>query len=157
KLMTAQQKQWLRDFVHAGGGYLGFCAGAFLADAKVDNENTIEGLGFIPGTTRDRRDDAKAVMVMLDWRGKQRHVYFEGGGYFEFPASSPVNVIATYEDGKAATIAVRYGHGHVVVTGPHPEAPDSWKEAAGLEDPDGSDFDLADDMLRSVLAFRSAN
>ncbi len=157
RLLSPQQKQWLRDFVNAGGGYIGFCAGAFLADAKVDNENTVEGLGFIPGTTRDRRTDGKALMLALDWRGKPRHVYFEGGAYFEFPNNAPVNVIATYEDGKPATIAVRYGRGRVVVTGPHPEAPDSWKEAAGLEDPDGPDFDLADDMLRSALASRTAD
>ena len=150
-LMSPEQKQLLRDFVHAGGGYLGFCAGAFLADAKVDNANTVEGLGFLPGTTRDLQKVAKPAMVTVDWRGKMRHLYFEGGAYFEFPRDAPVNIIATYEDGKPATIEVHYGLGHVLVTGPHPEAPDSWKHAAGLEDADGQDFDLAEDMLRSVL------
>jgi glutamine amidotransferase-like uncharacterized protein len=45
----------VRDFVKAGGGYVGICAGAFLASAKYDwslalvNANTFTGNREIPG------------------------------------------------------------------------------------------------------------
>jgi hypothetical protein len=40
----------------------------------------------------------------------------------------------------------------VVVSGAHPEAPDSWKTSQLLYDEDGTDLDLAIDMLLRAVS-----
>jgi glutamine amidotransferase-like uncharacterized protein len=149
--MPAGTKEELRNFIRAGGGYLGFCAGMFFADSTVDDADKIPGLGIIPGSTRDYKTVAKAVIIPINWQGKIRHMYLEEGGFFELDKGANATLLARYPTGEAAAIAARFGKGHVAVSGPHPEAPRSWLEEHGLEDPDGPDYDLADEMLLRAL------
>jgi glutamine amidotransferase-like uncharacterized protein len=149
--ISPHQMDLIRRFVADGGAYVGFCAGAFYSDRKVDNADTIDGLGLIPGTTVDYRPDAPPALLKLNWRGEIRRVYFEGGATFRFASTDPVSVIARYDDGLPATISVNYGRGTVVVTGAHPEAPEQWKKLYELKDPDGPDLDLAQDMFAVAL------
>ncbi len=146
----------IREFVKNGGGYVGFCAGAFLADKTVDNPETIAGLGIIPIGTYDYPLDnnhGHGDMTWIDWGGKRRHVFFNGGGSFYVNKEHPeVHVLASFAaDGAPATIEVMFGKGHVVVSGAHPEASAAWKSKAGVIDQDGPDFDLAVDMVERSL------
>ena len=144
----------IRKFVHEGGGYVGLCAGAFLADTTVDSKDTVRGLGIIPWSTDYYPIDSgeNGTLARITWRGKSRVLFFNGGGTFALDDSHPVKVIAKYEDGQPATIETTFGNGRLALTGAHPEALESWKTDAKLNDPDGSDWDLALEMLCDVLA-----
>jgi glutamine amidotransferase-like uncharacterized protein len=146
----------IREFVRQGGGYVGFCAGAFLADTTVDDDGKVAGLGIIPVESYDyplESPTGHALMTWVNWGGRRRHLLFDGGASFRVtPKSTDVTVIATYEnDGAPATIKNQFGRGQVVVTGAHPEASYSWKSKDGLIDQDGPDYDLAIEMFDLAL------
>ena len=142
--MDSDLKVRLREFVKNGGGFVGFCAGAFVTTSLVGATENI-GLGIFPGRTTLYGSGAE--MQTVNWQGHTRTLYWEGGPYLsELPSS--VEVIASYENGAVATARTLFGKGRVFITGLHPEAPMSWRTANGFEDPDGTDFDLAVDMIR---------
>ena len=151
KATTKAQKNLLRTFVAEGGSYFGICAGAFFADHTVDDENTLEGLGFIPGESKDFLPGITEDFILeIFWGSLQRFLYFSQGATFKLNRSQPVEVIARYDDGQPAVVQFKYGKGTVLLSGPHPEAPESWKEH--LNDPDGSDYDLTEELLDRVSA-----
>jgi glutamine amidotransferase-like uncharacterized protein len=153
--LGTQRMGMIRDFVKQGGGYLGFCAGAFLADSTVDDSGAIHGIGLLPFPTADYvvNQTTNIDMVWLNWRGAHRHVFFNGGATFEIGSSKRlVDVIATYSvDAKPAVIRMAYGRGRVVLSGAHPEAPQAWKDANNVKDQDGSDLDLANQLAKFAL------
>ncbi len=150
--ISASKKQEIKDFIAKGGNYLGFCAGAFFADHKVDDENTISGLEILPGVTKDYTKDKRPMILPLLWYGKTRFLYFEEGAAI-YPDGSQlgVNVLANYMNGAPATVTFTHGLGRVALSGAHPEAPNDWKVIENLEDPDGPDFDLSDDLMHYLL------
>jgi glutamine amidotransferase-like uncharacterized protein len=142
----------IREFVRGGGAYVGFCAGAFLADKTVDNPETIPGLGIIPvGTFDYDLDDRGGLgnLTWIIWKGVRRHIYFNGGGSFYVnPKTRNVKVFARFQaDDLPAAISTTFGRGRVVVTGAHPEAFQFWKTDGNLNDEDGEDHDLAEEMM----------
>lgn len=143
--------QGLREFVNRGGGYLGFCAGAFLADKWVNDDHTVAGLDILGADTEDYVKSTDPFMFLVNWSGQWRHLYFQEGPYFKVEDLTRTRVVATYEDGKPAVLYSKFGHGKIAVSGPHPEAPEAWRKADGLSDNDGLDYDLALEMLRSVF------
>lgn len=151
KALGHEKLQMIRDFVSAGGGYLGFCAGGFLSDRTVDDANTIEGLGIIPVETADYDGDKgpNGTIIPIHWKGDLRDVFFNGGGYFKVPHAGVmgVRVMATYETGQVAAIETKFGQGHVAVSGFHPEATEDWKSYAVGTDKDGSDLDIAEELF----------
>jgi glutamine amidotransferase-like uncharacterized protein len=151
--LDSHQKKMIRDFVFKGGSYLGFCAGAFFADTKVDDALTIDGLALLPGTTYDLLPGQLAgVLLPIAWEGKNRAIYFEQGSGFRLNPINQVDITATYPDATPAVISFKYGKGLVIVSGVHPEAPLAWKEKVGLRDPDGEDMDLARELLGRALS-----
>jgi glutamine amidotransferase-like uncharacterized protein len=149
----------IRDFVEGGGGYVGFCAGAFMTDTTTDYAGNVPGLGFVPGSQDyfKVQQDEKPVLVNVNWRGKMRKIYFNQGGYFDFQNSKqPLTVLGWFENNEGmprvpASVFLNWGHGKVAVMGAHPEATAAWKRTDDLEDPDGSDQDIAEEMVRMVL------
>jgi len=139
----------LRDYIARGGKYLGFCAGAFLTDSTVDDAETVPGLGLFPGTTFDYFPSSEAMILPLDWHGAPRDIYYQEGPAFRLESAFVGEVVARYASGAPATIQFPYGRGKVSIAGPHPEAPEDWKDS--LHDSDGSDFDLADQMVDSLF------
>jgi glutamine amidotransferase-like uncharacterized protein len=142
--LTDQQILELRNYVANGGRYLGFCAGAFFADTWIDNEETVPGLGLIPGVSFDYQSTGEAMIIQINWLNSQtRSLYFEAGAGFRLNENSGAQVLATYIDGIPAIISTRYQAGKVILSGPHPEAPRNWAESEELIDPDGDDSDIA--------------
>jgi glutamine amidotransferase PdxT len=153
-----QMSQKLRDemkkFIKGGGGYVGWCAGAFMAAGSDSNDTA----AIFPGTAEFH--PAKTVFPGQDytfekvkWRGKYRSIYFEGGPYFTGIENNPkVEKIAYYDDGEIAAARTTYGKGRVFLSGPHPEAPAIWSEEDGNHDPDGLDHDLATEMVEWAMA-----
>lgn len=143
---------YIRDFVKNGGAYVGFCAGAFLADATVDDDGKVTGIGILPVVTADYEVNEKSNIgiVWTKWNGVRRNIFFNGGATFilDPKKKNRLKILATYEkDNQPATIETTFGLGKVVVSGAHPEAPNKWKARAEEDDEDGSDIDLAVDMV----------
>jgi len=133
----------LINFIKEGGGYVGFCAGAFITTQEIGTTG-IPGFGIFPGSTAPL--GANTGMVSVKWQGKGREIYFEGGPYI-YNVDSNVEVMALYSDGVTIAAArTTYGKGRVYISGPHPEAPAWW--AGNHHDPDGSDRDLAESMMK---------
>ena len=145
--------QKVREFVANGGGYVGFCAGAFISTGKIGESDSL-GYGIVPGGTElliKEGSDHKMLNVSLA-DGSTRWMYYAGGPFFkttedEIKAAGG-EVIARYPDGSIAGVDVRYGKGKVAVVGFHPEAGFFWKLFKLKFDPDGSDLGFAMDMVK---------
>lgn len=139
--MTPTLRKAIVDFVKNGGGYVGFCAGAFMTTKEIGSTGS-PGLGIFPGGTAPL--GANTGSLLVTWQGKKRNIYFEGGPYMYNINSSVAEIIAVYSDGQTVAAArTSYGQGRVFISGPHPEAPSWWGS-----DPDGSDRDLAGQMMK---------
>ena len=139
----------LRNFVNEGGGYVGFCAGAFAATSFVGTTLT-PGFQIFPGKTILFQTPLEADILTVQWEGKTRHVYWEGGPYLtEIPAGT-AEAVSYYSNGQIAAAKSIYGNGKVFIAGFHPEAPQSWRNFYQLQDADGLDYDLVDEMIEWV-------
>jgi glutamine amidotransferase-like uncharacterized protein len=154
-------REQARRFVSQGGGYVGFCAGAFLATETFGWEGyQNKGFGFLPGKSEyDEVLDAKllgtssAMTVLLQGLNGARHMYWELGPYFlKQSLKKGAEAIAWHFEGPTKTPRIvslrsRFGKGRVFVTGFHPEAPQSWYDSYHIQDPDGTDEAIAVQMI----------
>jgi len=161
----------IRSFVRSGRGYVGFCAGAFLAARQfgfADAESSqghfeAKALGLIPTYAHyydlfdgELTEHHQAKILPTLWNLKLRHVYWELGPYFEFSKiPSDYSVVAYYQEAlgrfeakRIMAMRGRYGKGRVFVSAVHPEAPADWRKYYGLQDPEGTEQDLAQEMIR---------
>ena len=149
--MGAANREILKKFIADGGGYVGFCAGAFLTTPKV-GETRVAGLGIIDGRTRVYRK-AKgypSVEKMITPDGFRFH-YWEGGPWFQFTNSqaAKVTVKSRYNTTNAINaVESTYGKGRISVSGTHPEAPQWWYDDSNIVDTDGLDNQIAADMVK---------
>lgn len=141
----------IREFVHSGGRYLGFCLGGYLAGATP-------GFDLLPGDTDQYIASAAATvdapgdtLVEVAWRGSTRTLFFQDGPYFWVRPSADATVVATYPNGTVAALVVGFGQGRVGVVGPHPEATGDWYADAGLP-VDRLGVDLGLDLVDAVMA-----
>lgn len=145
--------QQVREMVAGGGGYIGFCAGAFSATTKIGTTEK-DGLGLIAGETElYKKTGGEHAMYLVNTKdyGK-RWMYYAGGPYMKITeeelASMKGEVFAAYPDGAVAGVRGHYGKGKVAVVGFHPEATRIWKLAMGKWDKDGSDKFFAISMAK---------
>ena len=155
--MTPKLRESVYEFIQNGGGYVGFCAGAFLASPLIGSTGA-PGLGIFPGNTfpydaAPERDDLDFSIEKVTWQGKIRYVFFQGGPYLD-DLDSSAEIMATYKDGAVAAARAPSGKGRVYISGPHPEAPLWWSEEDHVTDPDGSDQYLAVQMIHWVTRMR---
>lgn len=120
----------IRNFVRSGKGFLGLCMGAYLADkdwiglidAPLDTE------AGRPGA--EATDEGDYTLTIL-WGGKKESAYYQDGPYLNNSSTSKgFTPISWYSNGDVAMAAYTYGKGKVVLTGPHPEADESWIDAS---------------------------
>ncbi|WP_328611626.1 BPL-N domain-containing protein [Amycolatopsis sp. NBC_00345] len=144
----------VRDWVRNGGSYLGLCFGAYLAGRSP-------GFDLLPGDTTGYAGtpgasvpDDRDTVVAVTWQGRPRHMYFQDGPAFALDNDADATVLATYPDGRAAVVVTPYGKGRVGVSGPHPEADESWYDDKGLTNPDGVRFDLAYELIEATAGRR---
>jgi len=116
----------IREFVADGGGYIGICAGAYLAPNTVEMPGHLPGLGII--NIRNRREAGMGVRAIESVKsghpvgeGYERKVriWYQNGPMIE--AGEGVETLAVYERGSAAVVCSTYGKGKVVIFSPHPE------------------------------------
>lgn len=149
--------QDIREFVALGGGYVGFCAGAYLTTSKIGRTGH-KGLGFIPGKTKPFRFSwFKGISVQPlklyypSLQGRIGYFYWEGGPYFKIKRRDRkyLKIKARYRrTHQIAAIDTIYGLGRVSVTGLHPEAPQDWYDDGGVRDKDGLDNHVAIKMIK---------
>jgi len=148
----------VREFVRAGGCYLGFCLGGYLAGETP-------GFGLLPGDT-DRwisspgadPDHPGAAVTTVLWGGRRRRVFVQDPPRFVLdPGRGPADVVAVYDNGLPAAVVAPFGRGVVGVVGPHPEATPDWFTDSGLPVPeDDLRADLTQDLLDRVMTLATA-
>jgi len=126
-----RRSEAIRAYVAKGGQYLGICMGAYLADVAnlglIDTELDSEvGRPGFPVTTI--ADSA----VLVQWGGLADWVFFQDGPYLPHGVGNGFRVIASYGNGDIAAARYHFGAGVVVLSGPHPEADESWFQDAGI-------------------------
>jgi glutamine amidotransferase-like uncharacterized protein len=149
--MGARIRSAIKEFVRQGGGYVGFCAGAFLTTSKV-GQTSVTGLGIVPGRSKLYRKSPTGVSVQtLTTPQGLTYQYWEGGSYFSFSTSQLANitVLTRYQrTNQINGIQTTFGEGRVAVTGTHPEAPQWWYDDAHITDADGLDNMEAARMIK---------
>ena len=133
--------QLIKDFVASGGGYVGFCAGAYLAALPPLDKAHKPGIGLIhtryilPPKTLELKGHLHVQLGMPNYSETVVMLY-HNGAIFEDPGETDGNsdienlgYITKLVDidwntmlGKSCLLRSTYGKGYVVVCGPHPEA-----------------------------------
>jgi glutamine amidotransferase-like uncharacterized protein len=154
--LTATAHAHLREAVQERGvGYVGFCAGAFIAVAPAPQvgQDVSYGLGVADGAVMDyyylENQGVTAQMTIQTFAdGSTRDILWYGGPVT--PGGSG-QVVARYPNGDPSISQLESGAGLVIVSGGHPAAPTSSKSGLGLSDSDGTDFDITWTLIRAAM------
>ncbi len=137
----------IREAIQNGLSYLGICAGAFFAGASPYNGlNLTSGVkfGFYADENRGIRKAAVAVAVAQSPTLDQ---YWEDG-----PELSGWGfVVGKYPDGAPAIVEGMSGKGWVILSGVHPEAPESWRNGLSFSTPATADHAYAATLINAAL------
>jgi glutamine amidotransferase-like uncharacterized protein len=154
--LTTDTRLRIRQAVRERGvSYVGFCAGAWVAvgpeaeTTKVASYGLAVAKGNVLGAYYPNGNTSlTAAIVKVGFpTGVTRSLVWWGGPYTPEWSNG---VIARYSDGRPAISETWAGNGYVVISGPHPEAPEGWRATAGY-DPDGLDYDIAIQMIDAAL------
>lgn len=147
--LSPQGNKQIKQFVKAGGSYLGFCAGAYYGCQSIEfaigtplEVVGLRELAFFPGIAKgpvlaayNYKTNSGARLALLRWHGLDTPIsshsriysYFNGGCYFVKAAQLPnVTVLATYiikgcSDQEAAIVEIKVDKGLVILSGVHCE------------------------------------
>ena len=138
----------IRDGVHSGVNYLGICAGAFLAGRFPEpyrGLNLTSGVQFqfYPAVARVH----KAVVAVTIANGPTLDQYWEDGPQLTGWGA----VVARYPDGTPAVVQGTFGDASVILTGIHPEAPESWRRGMTFSTPSSTDNAFAATLIQAAL------
>jgi len=130
--------QHIRDFISAGGGYIGICAGGYFACDRIVWEGStydhpldlFSGVGY--GAIDEIAPWPNYAMTTITintsnpinrYESSSEYILYSGGAAFYPDEGQEMNVIGTYDllNDDPAMINFRYGDGRVILFGPHPE------------------------------------
>jgi glutamine amidotransferase-like uncharacterized protein len=140
----------LHNAVQYGVNYLGICGGAFFAGRSPYN-----GLNLTSGVqfgfySAERRGVRKAAVAISGARTPTLDQYWEDG-----PQLTGWGAVAgKYPDGTPAVVQGQSGNGWIILTGVHPEAPESWRNGMDFSTPASADHDYAVTLIRAALERR---
>ncbi len=138
----------IRNGVQSGLNYLGVCAGAFLAGnfpQPYKSLNLTSGVQFgFYGAARTVHKTAVAITVA---DGPTLDQYWEDGPQL----TGWGTVVAKYPDGTPAVVQGALGNGWIILTGIHPEAPESWRRGMTFSTPASTDNLLATTLIQAAL------
>ena len=137
----------IRDAVNGGLNYLGVCAGAFLAGNSPYNGLNLTGGVRFNFHALSRRNIRKAPVAVSTAGGTTFEQYWEDGPEL----TGWGDVVAKYADGTPAVVQGNVGRGQVILTGTHPEAPDSWHGATTFATPARTNNAYAASLIRAAL------
>jgi glutamine amidotransferase-like uncharacterized protein len=141
--LGTQGRQAIRDFVHAGGGYVGICAGAYLATTNypwslhILNAKVLDSRHWARGTGKVQIKLSNDGQNLLGASSQIVNIYY-GQGPLLAPDTTPglpaYETLASYKTeiarngaprgimkGATAIAAAPYGQGRVLCISPHPE------------------------------------
>jgi glutamine amidotransferase PdxT len=118
--LMRNQESLIRDYVRAGGAYLGICMGAYWAGSHYfDILEDLDCEQYITQPGADtRRPHAKNISVT--WQGEQTRMFFYDG--CAIVGSGSKTTWATYANGCAMAVQ----QGRIGLIGCHPESEESW-------------------------------
>jgi glutamine amidotransferase-like uncharacterized protein len=138
KSLDGAGNKQIQKFIREGGRFIGICAGAYYAARYIEfaKSSPIEvigdrELGIFNGTVEgptlcqyyyNSNKGARAAKINLNipLPEKEVTVFYNGGGHFVDAANiSNTQVIANYENDKAAIIMCNYGKGKAILSGVH--------------------------------------
>ncbi|WP_052190974.1 BPL-N domain-containing protein [Chitinibacter sp. ZOR0017] len=124
----------LRQFVQQGGSYLGICAGAYLAGRYSDAASRKPAFGLVPINEVDAEIASPAATLLpVQWQGQTRWFYHQSAPHLGKTAPAGAEILGRYQrSGRIAALSTRFGHGKVLLVGPHLEAGRDWYQADGL-------------------------
>lgn len=142
-----------------GVSFVGICAGAFIAvspSAKGGDAGPDWGFALVDEETMPyyhlEDEGTTEAMVTVEMAGGQKRDLVWWGGPYLPEKSFPNGTVARYSDtGEPAIAQTWAGNGFMILSGPHPEAPEDWRGKLGLTDEDGMDQDIAWDMIEAAL------
>jgi glutamine amidotransferase PdxT len=116
----------IREFVAGGGGYIGICAGAYIATQSVEVPGRPPGLGIIEIENERRAGRGIRTIaiaktehsVMQGYEGEV-DIWYKNGPMIK--VGEGVETLAVYGEGSAAIVCATYSQGRVVIFSPHPE------------------------------------
>jgi len=137
----------IHDAVQNGLGYLGICAGAFLAGhSKYYKSLDLADVqfGFYADESRGIR---RAALAIAGPGTPTLEQYWEDGPELGGWGA----VVGTYPDGTPAIVEGTAGQGWVILAGVHPEAPASWQRGLAFTTPVESDRAYAATLVRAAV------
>jgi hypothetical protein len=147
KGVTATTTANIRKAVRGGLSYLGICAGAFFAgNAPYNGLNLTGGVRFKFYALEHRNIRKAAVPIDVAGSGTFDH-YWEDGPEL----TGWGDAVAKYPDGTPAIVQGTAGDGWVVLSGVHPEAPDSWRKGLIFSTPAQLDNAYAASLIWAAL------
>ncbi len=156
--LSVETREKIRKAVTENGlNYTGFCAGAFIAVGAMPAPGKAPdyGMALVEGKelgyfypNHDGNSDTETMVPVKFGDGSSRELVFWGGpAVTDFPGG----VVGRYADGTPAISQAFSGKGLVTISGPHPEAPETWYTKLGLTDSDGLDHETAFALINSSL------
>jgi glutamine amidotransferase-like uncharacterized protein len=147
--LTASTVAKVRNAVRGGMNYLGICAGGFLAGSfpypyKSFNLSSGVKFGFYSAEKNGMR---KAAMKVITPEGPALEHYWEDGPQF----TGWGEVVGKYPDGTPAIVQGSAGHGWVILSGVHPEAPAGWRRGMAFDTPASASTAYAGALIVAAL------
>jgi glutamine amidotransferase-like uncharacterized protein len=138
----------IRNAVQKGLSYAGICAGAFLAgnSTHYNGFNLTSGVrfGFYAAENQGVR---KTVVAIATAGAAILDQYWEDGPQFAGWGA----VVGKYPDGTPAVVEGTFGSGWIILSGVHPEAPESWRHGMTFSTPASEDNAYAGMLIRAAL------
>jgi glutamine amidotransferase-like uncharacterized protein len=129
--LTSSATTNLRSAIRSGLNYLGICAGAFFAgNSPYNGLNLTSGVRFTFYALESEGIRRAAVPIAVAGSSTLDH-YWEDGPQL----AGWGDVVAKYPDGTPAIVQGMVGEGWVILSGIHPEAPESWRHGMTFTTP----------------------
>lgn len=149
--LTANTLTNLHRAVAGGLNYLGICAGGLLAgNIPGPSLNLTEGVRF-DFYAAVNRGVHKTSVVISSLSDPPLEQYWEDGPQF----TGWGEVVGKYPDGTPAVVQGTCGQGWVILTGVHPEAPETWRRGMHFKTPTSADQEYAGKLVDAALNRKS--
>jgi len=137
----------IHNAVQAGLNYLGICAGAILAGQASSNSiNLTSGVRFDFYAEVNRGVHKSALAIAAVGTPTIEHYWEDGPQFTGWGA-----VVGKYPDGTPAIVEGTSGKGFVILSGVHPEAPESWRHGMTFTTPVSAANDYAGTLIEAAL------
>lgn len=148
-----QAARAVQDYVAAGGRYVGFCMGAYLAGSDPGMDLLGAGdTGQYSQTPDAEVTDAADAVVAIRWGGSVRHHYAQDPAHIIASNAPGERVLSRFPNGTINALVRPQGRGVVGVVGTHPEAERSWyTDRLWRQDTDGLDRSEGLQLIAEVM------